>query len=107
MTATLTKPRRTVNEDGITGYAVTMHSTKETSERVPVEIVSRAKNGVLMLGIDREVTLHVNAFSNRVCIFSDRGAEMMNHEMRMDVGDTIVIHPVGSAEPFEREATQP
>lgn len=95
-TATLVRPetRTTAREDGVSGYAVTLHGTKETSKREPVQIVTHVNEVGILIGIDRIVVLQVEATSNRVAIYSDEGTEMMSNDCDMAAGDTVTLYPV-------------
>lgn len=98
MTATLTKTETPVREDGVSGYAVSMDGPKETSTREPVEIVTTITQRGIELGMDRVVTLHVEAVSNRIAVFSERGTEMITHICRVHEGVTVVMYPSGHPE---------
>jgi hypothetical protein len=95
-TATLTKPEATTREDGVSGYAVTLLDTAETSQREPVHIITNFCNhGEMTLGVDRVVTLKARSLTNRVVVFSERDTEMITYEVHMPHGGTVVIYPVG------------
>lgn len=97
-TATLTKPDTPTREDGITGYAVTLMGTEETSTREPVNIITHfCDHHNMTLGVDRVVTLKAIGTTNRVVVFSERDVEMISHDVKMPHGGTVVIYPVGQA----------
>lgn len=93
MTATLTKEKETVRQDGIPGYAVTLCGQEETSEREPVEISTYAQGWNISITIDRVVTLNVDEISSRVSIFSERGVEMAGFDLKLEPGDQVILYP--------------
>lgn len=94
-TATLTKPESTTRMDGTPGFAVAMTKGKETSQREEVEIVPCFNEQGVLLGIDRVVELHIDAETERVAVFSNRGTEMITVWKRMCAGSTAWLYPVG------------
>lgn len=95
MTATLEETRTAISEDGIIGYAVCMNVAEETSAREAVEIITQVAGNHMTMGIDRVVTLVVERPSERIGIFSERGAEMITIKKYLDTNDQVVLYPLG------------
>lgn len=98
MTTTLTMPEKTAREDGISGYAVTLMGSKETSNREPVEIVTYVDDYTIQIGIDRVVELTATETTNRVVVYSERHTEMITFPLKMKAGDTATLYPIDHPE---------
>lgn len=93
---TLTKPEATTREDGVNGYAVTLLNKEETSAREPVNIITHfCAHHEMTLSVDRVVKLKAIRRTNRVVVFSERDVVMIEYDVDMPHGGTVVIYPVG------------
>lgn len=95
-TATLTEPKASTREDGVSGYAVMLMNANETSKREPVHIISHfCEHHEVTLSVDRPVKLTSTHATNRVAVFTDRDVEMIGYDVNMPKGGTVIIYPVG------------